>query len=98
MEPRPHERGNKRPDAVYRAQTHASMEPRPHERGNKRSLPNYPYAVAASMEPRPHERGNAAAPLPVGSTSTSFNGATSSRTWKRRAAHRPPVRIHHASM
>ena len=37
------------------------------------------------MEPRPHERGNIASALPRGIAISSFNGATSSRTWKPRS-------------
>ena len=38
----------------------------------------------ASMEPRPHERGNACASgAPLCALALCFNGATSSRTWKR---------------
>src|ERR1043166_2545097 len=35
------------------------------------------------MEPRPHERGNTTATRPTSMPPSSFNGATSSRTWKR---------------
>jgi len=39
----------------------------------------------ASMEPRPLERGNVIPSPSKNSLSVSFNGATSSRTWKQRA-------------
>src|ERR1043166_8753199 len=38
---------------------------------------------SASMEPRPHERGNCPVVLLTCSGASGFNGATSSRTWKR---------------
>ncbi len=38
--------------------------------------------TAASMEPRPHERGKCPPPRNRESANSSFNGATSSRTWK----------------
>src|ERR1043166_6025493 len=41
----------------------------------------------ASMEPRPHERGNYYGKDEEQAVQKCFNGATSSRTWKRR---RPP--------
>ncbi len=39
-------------------------------------------AATPSMEPRPHERGNSGGRVTVNSSITTFNGATSSRTWK----------------
>ena len=59
------------------------MEPRPHERGNACLVAVLAAAISASMEPRPHERGNT---VPNGVSQRAFprfNGATSSRTWKR---------------
>ena len=58
------------------------MEPRPHERGKARMLNTQCTWSSASMEPRPHERGKS---VDVGNPFAwrrSFNGATSSRTWK----------------
>ena len=108
MEPRPHERGNvnfppvclpvmrfngatssrtwKR--AFHRARSLcriASMEPRPHERGNSCLKEASAAAIPASMEPRPHERGNQGPNFGKRQKRSSFNGATSSRTWKRRS-------------
>ena len=86
MEPRPHERGNTCGRVWFHRSTHASMEPRPHERGNSRILSMSPNFSNASMEPRPHERGNGFASPHDGQTPDCFNGATSSRTWKRSPA------------
>ena len=60
----------------------ASMEPRPHERGNVQAAYDALAALLASMEPRPHERGNAVTVGDFHFFAVSFNGATSSRTWK----------------
>src|ERR1700750_2634816 len=82
MEPRPHERGNRRSCAGVCVWWSASMEPRPHERGNHVSGPLDASGLQASMEPRPHERGNRLPVLWVRRVGRRFNGATSSRTWK----------------
>ena len=65
----------------------ASMEPRPHERGNAVLERNGRRWRLASMEPRPHERGNMKFASGLWSASASFNGATSSRTWKPEPEH-----------
>ncbi len=82
MEPRPHERGKRRTAASVKLRSIASMEPRPHERGKMVwKFPLKADAERASMEPRPHERGKRIeARRPE--RRSSFNGATSSRTWK----------------
>src|SRR2546423_5996620 len=48
------------------------------ERARSRPVPGR----RASMEPRPHERGNPGRGRALTRSSSSFNGATSSRTWK----------------
>ena len=59
------------------------MEPRPHERGKKLRIGNKVYKIKdASMEPRPHERGKQQRCETACHRNKSFNGATSSRTWK----------------
>src|ERR1043166_2690044 len=83
MEPRPHERGNQWLRATTRLPRAASMEPRPHERGNAAVPRVRARQNSASMEPRPHERGNCPVVLLTCSGASGFNGATSSRTWKR---------------
>ena len=82
MEPRPHERGNIDGAKPARRLDRASMEPRPHERGNDSSRRIASALREASMEPRPHERGNRPRLRPARGRISSFNGATSSRTWK----------------
>src|SRR5215208_4987167 len=83
MEPRPHERGNlfKIGETNWNFRP-ASMEPRPHERGNPSLEVTLADPILASMEPRPHERGNYGSLRTTARESQSFNGATSSRTWK----------------
>src|SRR5579885_624336 len=82
MEPRPHERGNglkaEWSGRVWLLQwshflTNVETSPGPL---NPRK------GDSASMEPRPHERGNRSARFAPRSPTGSFNGATSSRTWK----------------
>ena len=62
----------------------ASMEPRPHERGKFKLRAVLHSASEASMEPRPHERGKQNKTPQWLRLLQSFNGATSSRTWKAR--------------
>src|SRR5215213_10891942 len=59
------------------------MEPRPHERGNLQPVVDGARAPGPSMEPRPHERGNQPGRAGQDHGRQAFNGATSSRTWKR---------------
>ena len=82
-----------------RAANLASMEPRPHERGNPTS------ARAPTSCCRPlqwsHVLTNVETCGPrarCGKGTRSFNGATSSRTWKRFRTRQPPRRVHLASM
>src|SRR5947209_3723427 len=63
------------------------MEPRPFERGNKSPRREAWAGGYASMEPRPFERGNLLNQSLTPSIVTSFNGATSFRTWKRSVWH-----------
>ncbi len=58
------------------------MEPRPHERGKPTVRREALSDHQASMEPRPHERGKRTFSGYNPRAKTSFNGATSSRTWK----------------
>ena len=83
MEPRPHERGNPLVGFTDANPNAASMEPRPHERGNGVVYSQFNTSAAASMEPRPHERGNHCPRMAFSTMTARFNGATSSRTWKR---------------
>ena len=89
------------PDCLVTRMWDASMEPRPHERGNlEHRLEDDLGLLPASMEPRPHERGNSPWGRPTATTTTRFNGATSSRTWKRRGRRhgpRPHVRFNGAT-
>ena len=83
MEPRPHERGKRGCKYGIGENCLASMEPRPHERGKlERAIPKIEVGGYASMEPRPHERGKPFQPRRQHHAQSSFNGATSSRTWK----------------
>ena len=90
MEPRPHERGKVRGwRRMRRDGRNASMEPRPHERGKRRIAHLTTGRKQASMEPRPHERGKRCRAKSRSTSISSFNGATSSRTWKDSALRHP---------
>src|SRR5215213_9887641 len=86
MEPRPHERGNLRPYRDRIRELMPSMEPRPHERGNhaQASLRQGEEARALQWS---HVLTNVETTRARASCRRStwahFNGATSSRTWKR---------------
>ena len=84
MEPRPHERG-KMPPRVRVVSVTRSLQ-WSHVLTNVESMvcPFYSiHPIRASMEPRPHERGKPiAGSANAANRTASFNGATSSRTWK----------------
>ena len=82
MEPRPSERGNRIECRRTPTRQVASMEPRPSERGNPVERQPELLTLEASMEPRPSERGNNSGQFQPTHGMTSFNGATSFRTWK----------------
>src|SRR4051812_8874469 len=87
MEPRPHERGNLRvvryghhlPPSLQWSHVLTNVET--FGRGR---IPAF--KSVTSMEPRPHERGNLLHRRQGRHKTRHFNGATSSRTWKPRAA------------
>jgi hypothetical protein len=58
------------------------MEPRSLERGNPVHIRSMRLALPASMEPRSLERGNLSRGGKVKDSTSGFNGATLSRTWK----------------
>ena len=83
MEPRPHERGK----SFHCLRRHLSIDRLQwsHVLTNvERYAMHLEFGTVkmASMEPRPHERGKRSRSPRVGRIPGSFNGATSSRTWK----------------
>ena len=85
MEPHSFERGNH--DLLIHnpvGGVSASMEPRSLERGNKAVDDLHRRRLIASMEPRSLERGNPPARSTSPGRTTRFNGATFTRTWKRK--------------
>src|SRR5579885_898786 len=99
MEPRPHERGNFTVARLGRRLLPASMEPRPHERGNPlgagqgvtNALGLQWSHVLTNVETRQCTPRSCRA-------YKCFNGATSSRTWKRRRRGPAPPERAPASM
>ena len=82
MEPRPHERGKHHRSTDHQASSRLQWS---HVLTNVERLRlgrGQGETMSASMEPRPHERGKRSSDLPLAAPSSSFNGATSSRTWK----------------
>src|ERR1043166_7072127 len=94
MEPRPHERGNpKWPSPACWSSGGLQWS---HVLTNVETDGFAGVAVEeeeASMEPRPHERGNAGDVVAQLNALLGFNGATSSRTWKRRDERHSPCRV-----
>ncbi len=84
MEPRSAERGNAGGGLTFDVPSWASMEPRSAERGNPGLGRKIKEQIGASMEPRSAERGNKTSEVSIASETSGFNGATLSRTWKRR--------------
>jgi hypothetical protein len=86
MEPRPLERGNNTcrcERANQRTCFNGATSSRTWKRSLRRRSRNPRGAELASMEPRPLERGNVDSPIQLDINPGCFNGATSSRTWKR---------------
>ena len=93
MEPRPHERGNMPAQNTSRQKKQLQWS---HVLTNVETAcgtSDAEMASLASMEPRPHERGNTRGMKDVFLSHRSFNGATSSRTWKPGIREREPDRV-----
>ncbi len=97
MEPRPCGRGNLRPIAVWARRVEASMEPRPCGRGNITDAIN---ATTVGELQWSHDLAvvETCARAAQCRHGTSFNGATTLRSWKRRDHPRDDVREQAASM